>query len=248
MDTVKLIIRESQTGNGKTAHLILNNQKNFNAINKRFIDGISESLRAIQDMGDIGAVIISSDVAKAFSSGVDIKYVQSLTNKEAEKFFVEISILLEKLANFPLPTIALINGYAFGAGADLALACDLRLASETAVFRFPGPQFGLILGTQRLIHEIGPAKARYLTLLNKKIDCQLAQNYGLVHEVYRDLTEAQEKVTELLKTLEQVPEQTLLTLKKLTSAQHVSHEYTAHSVRIGDFQERFQRYISKSFS
>ena len=93
-----------------------------------------------------------------------------------------------------------------GAGADLALSCDLRIATASATFRFPGPQFGLILGTQRLINEIGASKARFLTLLNMKIDAKTAKDFGLVHEICQDLTEAHEGLMlNFIQTLNQVP-------------------------------------------
>src|SRR5690606_27107239 len=87
--------------------------------------------------------------------------------------------LLELIINFPVPTVAAVRGYAFGAGADLALACDLRLGGKSATFRFPGPQFGLVLGTKRLIHEVGPSKARAITLMNKTVGADQSHSAGL---------------------------------------------------------------------
>ena len=176
---------------------------------------------------------------------MDVKFIQTLSNEEAEQFFRDVSILLDGLAHFPIPTIAIVNGYTFGAGADLALSCDLRIATASATFRFPGPQFGLILGTQRLINEIGASKARFLTLLNMKIDAKTAKDFGLVHEICQDLTEAHEVVLNFIQTLNQVPVQTIQTLKKLTSEQHTSHDLTTKSILHGDFQERFRCYIRK---
>lgn len=249
METVKLVINNQQNDKRKTAQLVLNNPHNLNAINKELYDELKNNLETIKHRKDIGVLLLSSEVSKAFSTGIDVKYIQSLTNEEASTFFSEISFLLDQITHLPIPTIAFVHGYAYGAGADLALSCDLRIAASSAVFRFPGPQFGLILGTQRLIHEIGPGTARYLTLLNKKIDAKTAKDYGLVHEMYQDLTEAQDSATNLIQNLKGVPYQTIQTLKELTNEQlPISQDLTRKSILHGDFQKRFRQYISKSFS
>ena len=246
METVKLVITDQKDDHRKTAQILLNNQRNLNAINKSLYDDLKNSLETIKGRENIGVLLLSSEVTKAFSAGVDVKYIHSLSNEGAEQFFTDVSILLDELAHFPIPTIAVVNGYAFGAGADLALSCDLRIATTSATFRFPGPQFGLVLGTQRLINEIGASKARFLTLLNRKIDAKTAKDYGLVHEICQDLTEAHEVSYNWVKTLNHVPIQTIQNLKELSNEQlHITHELTSESVRSGDFKQRFKDYITK---
>ncbi|WP_026565760.1 enoyl-CoA hydratase/isomerase family protein [Bacillus sp. UNC41MFS5] len=246
METVKLVITDHQDFQRKTAHLFINSPLNLNAINNILYKDLRKYLEIIRGREDIGTLILSSEVTKAFSSGVDVKYIQSLTNEEAAQFFTDVSILLDMLAHFHIPTIAVINGYAFGAGADLALSCDLRIGTPSAVFRFPGPQFGLILGTQRLINEIGASRARYVTLLNKKIDAQMAKDFGLVHEICEDLKEAHDVSNNWAKTLNRVPAHAIQTLKELSNEPfHGTHELTRNSVRMGDFKQRFTDYVTK---
>jgi len=247
MKTIKLVITEKiASSKRKVAHLSLTNERNLNAINYDLYEELKKSMEVIRDREDIGILIISSEVAKAFSSGVDVSFIKSLTNEEICRFFTDLSLLFDQLATLPMPTIAVINGYTFGAGADLALSCDLRIAAADAIFRFPGPQFGLILGTQRLIQEIGASRARMLTLLNQKVDAQTAKNFGLVHEVCHDIQATYEVASDWIETLQIVPLTTIQTIKRLGYDQeNFSSELTKESVLIGDFKVRFINYISK---
>lgn len=245
MKKIKLII-EGGDGPKKVAHVTFNSKRNLNAIDLDFYEELTKSLDIITDRDDIGVLVLSSMVSNAFSAGVDVAYVQALTNEEASQFFNRLSELLDRLARFPLPTIANVNGYALGAGADLALACDIRIAASSAVFRFPGPQFGLILGTQRLINEIGESKARFLTLTNQKVTAKTALQYGLVHEVCEDQSGADMVILNRIRSLQRVPGNTVQTLKELCDhPQEGPSDLTRKSVSYGDFGQRFSEYTKK---
>jgi enoyl-CoA hydratase/carnithine racemase len=245
MKTVKLVISENRSLK-KIAYIYLNNEKNLNAIDLELFKELKKSLEMIAVREDIGVLILSSDLSRAFSTGVDVKFIQTLTNKEASHFFNDLSILLDDIAHFPIPTITVLNGYTLGAGADLAISSDIRIASSSTVFRFPGPQFGLILGTKRLINEIGASKARFLTLSNTKVNAETAKNYGLVHEVCEGINEAHELALSLANTLLNVPATTARMIKELSNGnQNPSPYLTRDSVLQGDFKERFEHYITK---
>ena len=109
METVKLVITDQQNHKRKTAELVLNSQHNLNAINKRLLDDVRNSLKMIIDREDIGVLLLSSNVSKAFSTGVDVKFIQTLSNEEAEQFFRDVSILLDGLAHsqFPLSRLSM---------------------------------------------------------------------------------------------------------------------------------------------
>lgn len=244
MEKVKLSFEKSDEMNKLIARISFSSPKNLNAIDRKFYEEFRSSLEIVSAREDIAVLIISSDLGNAFSAGVDVKYVQKLTNEDASHFFDDLSTLLDKLANFPLPTIAVVNGYTFGAGADIALSCDLRIASPSTIFRFPGPQFGLILGTQRLINEIGASKAKLVTLTNKKVTIQTALDYGLVHEVYEDNKNANEIIATWIKGLLRIPSNTVQTLKKICDQQQLDFtNLTKKSVLYGDFSKRFYEYI-----
>ncbi|MFS0576398.1 enoyl-CoA hydratase/isomerase family protein [Sporosarcina sp. 179-K 3D1 HS] len=178
------ILVNEEIVNGKTlVTVILNRPQQLNAVDGSLLHKLCEIINGLSRNPNIGALLIKSNNASSFCTGIDVKYVNSLSNEQSARFFEKLSCLLQRIIDFPYPTVASIDGYAFGAGADIALACDIRIGNRDATFRFPGPQFGLLLGTQRLIQEVGPSKARYLTLTNSKLDATQALQYGLLHEV-----------------------------------------------------------------
>lgn len=243
MSTVNLVIRDSEKMK-KIAFLSLNSPQNLNAISLSLCRELKDSLDSLIGTKDIGILVLRSDLKGVFSAGVDIKYIQTLSNDEASDFFAELSCLLELLSQLPFPTVAVVNGYTFGAGADFALACDLRIASASTIFRFPGPQFGLVLGTQRLINEIGASRARFLTLTNTKIDAHTALHYGLIHEICEHLAEVDEMVVHWIDKLMNVPGATVRIIKDLCyKPDNETSHLTKESVLQGDFKVRFQRYI-----
>lgn len=230
----------------KIVNISLNSPHNLNAIHLELYEELNRYLDVVSADKEAGVLIFSSELAASFSAGVDVKFIQNLTNVEASEFFSNISSLLEKIIHFPIPTISILNGYTFGAGADLAISCDVRLASRSTIFRFPGPQFGLILGTERLIHEVGPSRARFLALSGRRIDGQKAYEYGLVHEVYENEVTAKENVLKLAETLATVPLHAVQLLKKLCNEHpQNSTDLARTSVLEGDFNSRFNAYITQ---
>ncbi len=231
--------------------LTLNRPKQLNAINNQLLEELRQHLDEISKTPNLGALIIKSDNQKAFCTGVDVDYIKLLTNEESSDFFSELAETLEKIINFPCPTIASIDGYAFGAGADIALACDIRIANESASFRFPGPQFGLILGTQRLISEVGPSVVRHLALTNQVVTADKALQYGLIHKI----TESESAFEIALKYTEitaSISKHTLNLLKEICSNENELRsnkttplEFARKSVEQGDFSARFSEYISQ---
>lgn len=226
--------------------LKLNRPERLNALHIDLVKEILDALSESAENDDVNVIILASVAEKAFCTGVDIKYVESLTNEEAAHFFVEVAKLLEMLIDFPKVTIAAVNGYAHGGGADLALSCDIRIGGTSSSFRFPGPQFGLILGTKRLIDEIGSSRARFLTMTNEKIDAMQALDYGLLHEVTRD-DEVLHRAIERGKALACLPKKTVRDLKRFTNgaALEASVESTRNSVLEGDFKQRFSAYVER---
>jgi enoyl-CoA hydratase/carnithine racemase len=246
MEYLKITIHNEHSVK-KIVNISLNSPHNLNAIHLELYEELTGYLDAISADKEVGALIFSSELATSFSAGVDVKFVQNLTNQEASEFFSKISSLLEKVVHLPIPTISVLSGYTFGAGADLAISCDFRIASKSTAFRFPGPQFGLILGTQRLIHEIGPSRARFLTLSGSRIDGQRACEYGLVHEVYENEVMAKENALKLAETVLTVPVHAVQLLKKICNEQpKEATDLTRESVLEGDFNSRFNAYITQT--
>ena len=124
-----------------------------------------------------------------FASGADLREIAELNDTTARAFAERGQALMNKIASLPIPTIAAINGYCFGGGLDLALACRYRVASPTAQFSHPGVSLGIITGwggTQRLPRQIGEAAALEMLLTAGRFDAEWARRQGLVHEIADD--------------------------------------------------------------
>ena len=166
----------------RIAYLSLERPKAYNALSRQAVDELDEALEEIASCGSISVLVIRS--RKNFASGADIREMADLTQAEAEKF--SFSPTFDKLAEIPIPTVAAIEGYALGGGLELALACDLRIASEDAVLGLPEITLGIMPGaggTVRLPRIIGEAKAKELIYMGEKITAREAGNIGLVNSV-----------------------------------------------------------------
>lgn len=251
MADLGLIVYESQQDN-RIKILSLNRPKQLNAMNGDMLQELREQLDHLARNSTMGALIITSEMTRAFCSGIDMSFVQELSNTDAAQFFAMLADTLEQLIHFPAPTIAAVNGYTFGAGADLALACDLRVAGASSRFRFPGPQFGVVLGTQRLSHEVGPSRARLLALTGQIVDAREAQQYGLVHQVTEDES-CLETALALAATIIRMPSYTLHTIRDIcrkdeefVESRSCANEWARKSVLEGNFHERFSQFINQA--
>lgn len=231
--------------------LSLNRPKQLNAVSIDLLHELRHHLETITNVENVGALIINSKLTKAFCTGIDVTYVQSLSNEEAAAFFADLQATFDQISNFPCPTIAAINGYAFGAGADLALACDIRIAGESSRFRFPGPQFGVVLGTHRLANEAGHSVARKLALTNQLLSADEALGYGIIHEV-TDVENVFETALTQARNITNMPEFTFKTIREICTDDSQSEnknitaiEYTRQSIEQGNFQERFSQYVAR---
>ncbi len=164
----------------------INRPEVLNALNK---DVISELSRAIDIVGiddNIKVVIITGTGERSFCAGADIRYVINIDPIEAERYASFVHTLLNKVENLQKPVIAAINGYALGGGCELALACDIRIASSNAKIGQTEVTIGIPPGwggTQRLLRITGPAKAKELIFTGKMITAEEAEQIGLVNKV-----------------------------------------------------------------
>jgi enoyl-CoA hydratase/carnithine racemase len=179
---------------GTIATVTLNRPKARNAFNRGILEGLYEAAGHIQAEPSISVVIITGAGDQAFCAGIDLKMVAAgedlTTAMKRHDRFEQIQIYRNCFTNFeklPVPVIAAVNGFCLGAGLELALACDIRLADETAVFSIPEVQLGIIPdggGTQRLPKIVGVGKAKELIYTGRRIDAQEALRIGLVEHVY----------------------------------------------------------------
>jgi enoyl-CoA hydratase/carnithine racemase len=135
------------------------------------------------------ARLVIAGNARFFSAGADLNEIAALTGAEASRFAQMGQRLMTAVARFPVPTIAVIQGYCMGGGLDLALACDRRIASAHAMFGHRGAALGLITGwggTQRLPRLVGKARALQMFLATEKLHAPQALQYGLVDAIVED--------------------------------------------------------------
>ena len=132
------------------------------------------------------AIIVTGAGDRAFVAGADISEMSSMEPLEAKRFTEIGHAAMALLDKSPIPTIAAVNGFALGGGCELALACDIRIAAENALFGFPEVGLGILPGmggTQRLPRLIGPALAKELIFSGRRIDASEAKEIGLVNRV-----------------------------------------------------------------
>jgi len=166
------------------AILKINRPEALNAMN---LDVIHELTRAIDlisvDQG-VKVLIITGAGERSFCAGADISYMVDIDAVTAEKYASSAHSMLNKIEKMEKPVIAAINGFALGGGCELALVCDIRIASDNAKIGQPEVTIGIPPGwggTQRLLRIVGPAKAKELIFTGKMISAHEAENMGLVN-------------------------------------------------------------------
>ncbi|MCI1951224.1 MAG: enoyl-CoA hydratase-related protein [Clostridiales bacterium] len=171
---------------GMVAVLTIDREKALNALNDQVLDDLNAAFNQI-DQDYFRCVVITGAGTKAFVAGADIAAMSKMTRCEAVKFGQKGNELFRKIAKFPLPVIAAVNGFALGGGCELSLSCDIRLASENAVFGQPETGLGITPGfggTQRLARLIAKGMAKEMIYAGTKIKADRAYQLGLVNAVY----------------------------------------------------------------
>ncbi len=168
--------------------LTINRPDALNAMNATMLSEMAEAIARVE--GDCEAsVLVITGTGRAFIAGADIAHMKSLTPGEATAWSELGQKTVGMLAGMKKPVIAAINGYALGGGTELALACDIRVASEKAVFGQPEVKLGMIAGfggTQRLPRLVGPGMAKEMLLTGDHYDATAALRMGLVNHVVPD--------------------------------------------------------------
>ena len=171
---------------GDVGVLRINRPEAMNALNGEVLSQLDRILETL-DLGKIRCLIVTGAGEKAFVAGADIAQMSSLTKAEGEAFGEQGNNVFRRLETLPIPTIAAVNGFALGGGCELSMSCDIRLASETAVFGQPEVGLGITPGfggTQRMARLIGMGKAKELIYSARNIKAPEALTIGLVQAVY----------------------------------------------------------------
>jgi len=168
------------------AYVTLNRPKMLNALNKTIVAELKAAFEDARDDSTVRGIVLTGAGEKAFAAGADISEVLNDSPLEAEektRFGQALTSLIENLGK---PVIAAVNGYAVGGGCELAMACTIRLASETAKFGQPEVKLGIMPGyggTQRLPRLVGKGRALQLILSGDTVSAQEAYRIGLVNEI-----------------------------------------------------------------
>ena len=173
----------------KIAVITIDRANTLNAMNPSILDELNRKIIKVIENRKVKAIILTGSGEKAFVAGADIKIMQSLKPEEAYQFGKSGQELTINIENSEKPIIAAINGYALGGGCEIALACHIRIACESAKFAQPEVKLGLIPGwggTQRLPRIVGKGIATELIISGKSIDAEEALRIGLVNKVFKD--------------------------------------------------------------
>ncbi len=169
----------------KTAILTISREEALNALNEQVVDELEQAIDRIEKDRDMQALIITGS-GRAFVAGADIGVQSVFDVEEARAWGRRGSKVFRRLELLQIPTIAAVNGFALGGGCELALACDMIIASTKAKFGQPEVGLGItpgFSGTQRLPRRIGAARAKELIFTGKMIDAAEADRIGLVNHV-----------------------------------------------------------------
>jgi 3-hydroxypropionyl-coenzyme A dehydratase len=183
MSTMKYIQLEPQ---GDIAILRINRPEALNAMNVDVISELSKMIDILAADESIKVVVITGAGERSFCAGADISYMVNIDPMQAERYATSAQDIINRIDRLEKPVIAAVNGFALGGGCELAMACDIRIASSNAKIGQPEVTIGIPPGwggTQRLMRLIGPAKAKELIFTGKMITADEAYQIGLVNKV-----------------------------------------------------------------
>ncbi len=178
----KNIILETKEGVGIVK---MNRPNAMNALNSQTLGELQQAISQLRDDDSVKVVVITGE-GKAFVAGADIAEMKDMSKEQAQSFSKNGQMVFDLIASLEKPVIAAVNGFALGGGCELAMACDIRIASDKAKMGQPEVNLGVIpgfAGTQRLSRLVGTAKAKELIFTADMVDAQTALSIGLVNQV-----------------------------------------------------------------
>jgi enoyl-CoA hydratase/carnithine racemase len=179
----QVVLEERQ---GQVAILTLNRPEVMNSLNFAMLRGLHEKVESLRFDNDVRVIIITGAGPKAFCAGADLKERATLNDQQVKEFILTIRNLFTNIEYLPKPVIAAVNGIALGGGTELALACDIRIASSTATMGLTETRLAIIPGaggTQRLPRLVGRGKAKELIFTGRRVGADEALSIGLVNQV-----------------------------------------------------------------
>lgn len=188
---------------GKSQNILawcLNTPKNRNALSRNMIDSLKKKIDSVNSNDNIRCIILMSNTPGYFCSGADLKERQSMTEIETEQFVTTLRKTFQNLDELKIPSICLVDGFAFGGGLELAMACDLRIVTRSTLLGLTECSLGIIPGaggTQRLPRLVGISKAKELVYTSERLSADQALHIGLVNYVVEKYDELESKAVEI---------------------------------------------------
>ena len=193
----------------------------LNALSQQLVAELSKAIRLAR-RDDVRGVVITGAGEKAFAAGADISEFAGMEPLDAHRFAARGQAVFASIETLPKPVVAAVNGYALGGGCELAMACHLRVASETAQFGQPEVQLGLIAGyggTQRLPRLVGRGVATEMLLTGERISARRAYEVGLVNRVVPAAALAEAARQFVLTIAQKAPVAVAMTLQALRASE-----------------------------
>ncbi len=167
------------------ALLTIDRPEALNAMNVLMLEELCEVIDQVEEDDEVRVLVITG-AGRAFVAGADIAHMKDFSPQQAKEWSEQGQRTVGKIENMKKPVIAAVNGYALGGGTELAMACDIRVASDRAVFGQPEVKLGMIAGfggTQRLPRLVGPGMAKEMLFTGDHYNAEAAQRMGLVNKV-----------------------------------------------------------------
>jgi enoyl-CoA hydratase/carnithine racemase len=245
------------TVDGPVATLTIDRPAKRNAFALRMWAAVPAVVRLVEDNDDVRVLVIRGAGDGPFSAGADIAEFQTVRRgEEAAAAYSEVVHEAERaLATMSKPTVALVQGWCVGGGCELALACDIRIADDTARFGITPSKLGVVyhqMSTARVVETVGPAWARYILFTGNLLDAEVALRIGLVHEVH-PVDQAAAEAYALAATLAQRAPITLAGAKQLiaraAAGEAADDEWTRRWYRASyasrEYAEGVEAFVSK---
>ena len=170
-----------EVDDGGVAVVRLDRPEARNAIDTAMLDELLAHLVAAREEEAVRVLVVSSTDHMGLSAGADVR--EELDAEGRGRRMELFALLYDGLTGFPKPTVAACHGACVGGGAEIAVACDLRVGGSNLRLRFPGAELGVPVGAARLVSLCGLSVAKYLLLIGKEVDADMAYRWGLVHKV-----------------------------------------------------------------
>ncbi len=219
------ILYEKKEG---VAMIKLNRPQVLNAMNKQLWIDLEDALQNALEDPEIKAVIFTGE-GRAFSTGADLKDSKGRSLSAYRDYLISLQEVSRRIIRFPKPTIAAVNGYALGSGYELSLACDIRIAAESAKFGSPEARVSSSVtgGATRLLQDlVGPGKAKELLFTCDYIDGKEAERIGLVNKTVPD----DNLMGEAMAMAKKITENSALSLNLIKKGLNMAHEVSLEAL------------------